>query len=110
YLPKVCFIRSLERNSCRKKLKESVRRPTSSVELTGEERLRLPYWTSRVARASDRTGLLSRFVISAATSRPNNTVDVVAAIVNQNTRCSRCSVPLVAASLHAASFEFTDSR
>jgi len=63
-----------------------------------------------MALANDRTGLVSRFVISAATARPNNTVDVVAAIVNQNTRRSRCSVALAAEPLHAAIFELTDSR
>ena len=60
--------------------------------------------------ANDRTGLLSRFVISAATARPSNTVDVVAAIVNQNTRRSRCSVAFVAEPLQAAIFELTNSR
>ena len=110
YLPKVCFKRCLERSSFTKKLNESVSRPTSSVELTGNSILRLPPWTSRMALASDRTGLLRRFVISAATASPNNTVDVVAAIVNQNTRRSRCSVAFAAESLHTAIFELTDSR
>ena len=110
YLPKVCFMRSLERNSFTKKLKESVSRPTSSAEPTGNSMLRFPCWTSRMALASDRTGLLSRFVISAATARPSKTVDVVAAIVNQNTRRSRCSVAFAAEPLHAAIFKFTNSR
>src|SRR5438046_10742863 len=107
-LPNVCFKHCLERSSFTKKLNESVHRPTSSVELTGNSMLRLPPWTSRMALASDRTGLLSRFVISVATARPNNTVDVVAALVNQNTRRSRCSVAFEAESLHTAIFELTD--
>jgi len=41
---------------------------------------------------------------------PSNTVDIVAAIVNQNTRRSRCSVARAAAALQAAIFKFTDSR
>ena len=85
YLPNVCLICSLARSSWTKKLKESVSAPTSSADRTGSWTLRLPFCTSRMAEASERTGWVRRSVMRAATTKPRRTVEIVAAMVNQST-------------------------